>query len=80
LAARLASNPDDSQARYELVALAVVNDDYETALENLLELVRRDRAFGENTGRNGMLAVFDVLNGPKDLEERWCARMFRNLH
>ena len=80
LAARLAANPGDSQTRYEFAALAVVNDDYETALEHLLELVRRDRTFGEDAGRRGMLALFDVLKKRKDLVERYRARMFRILH
>ena len=66
LATRLAADPGDSQIRYEFAALAVVNDDYETALENLLELVRRDRTFGEDAGRRGMLALFDVLKNRTD--------------
>ena len=80
LATRLAADPGDSQIRYEFAALAVVNDDYETALENLLELVRRDRTFGEDAGRRGMLALFDVLKNRTDLVERYRARMFSILH
>lgn len=80
LVVRLASDPGDSQARYELAALAVVNNDYETALENLLELVRRDRGFREDAARKGMLALFDVLGGRKELVERYRARMFSILH
>jgi putative thioredoxin len=80
LETRLASNPGYSRSRYELAAVAVVHDDYEAALENLLELTRRDRAFGEDAGRKGMLALFDVLKSHQDLVERYRARMFRILH
>lgn len=80
LETRLASNPGDSQSRYELAAVAVVRDDYEAAMENLLELIRRDRAFGEDAARKGMLALFEVLKSHKDLVENYRARLFNILH
>jgi putative thioredoxin len=48
-------------------------------LDLLLELVRRDRAYGEDAGRRGMVAVFDLLGGG-DLVSRYRARMMTTLY
>ena len=80
LTARLASEPGDSQARYELAALAVVNDDYPTALENLVELMRRDRDFRQDAGRKGILAIFALLGDDKELVKRYRAQVSSILH
>lgn len=53
----------------------MVKDDYETVLENLLELVRRDWTFGDDAGRRGMLAFFDVLKDRRNLAERYRAHV-----
>lgn len=76
---RLAADPKDSEARYQLAAHRVAHGDYEAALELLLELVRRDRAYGEDAGRKGMVAVFDLLGGG-DLVNRYRARMMTALY
>lgn len=76
---RLTADPKDSEARYQLAAHRVAQGDYEAALELLLELVRRDRAYGEDAGRKGMVAVFDLLGGG-DLVNRYRARMMTALY
>ena len=63
-----------------MAALALVNDDYEAALEHLLELMRRDRAYGEDAGRKGLLAIFGLLGNEGELVERYRARLFTALH
>ncbi len=78
--ARLTDNPDDSEARYALAAHCVVNSDYETALDELLELLRRDRAFGDDAARKGLLKVFDLLGGRGELVSKYRARMSATLH
>ena len=80
LAARLEADPGDSEARYTLAALALVNDDYEVALEHLLELMQWDRAYGEDAGRKGILAIFGLLGNQGELVERYRARLFNALH
>lgn len=77
---RLAANPRDGAARYQLAAHRVIQGDYETALALLLELVRRDRAYGEDAGRKGMVAVFDLLGGSGDLVTRYRTRMMTALY
>lgn len=77
---RLAADPKDSEARYQLAAHRVLAGDYESALELLLELLRRDRAYGEDAGRKGMVAVFDLLGGSGELVNRYRARMMTALY
>jgi putative thioredoxin len=79
LAARVAADPTDSLARYQQAAYQVLRGEYEAALENLLTLMKRDRAFQEDAGRKGMLAIFDLL-GAGDLVARYRAKMMNALY
>lgn len=76
----LAANPKDSQARHRLAARLVLAGDFEGALEQLLELVRRDRAYGDDAGRKGMLQIFDLLGGQGELVNRYRRLMFTAMH
>jgi putative thioredoxin len=80
LQARLAANPGDSEARYQLAAHCIARSDFEAALGLLFELMRRDRAYGDDAGRKGMLLIFDLLGGTGDLVSRWRGRMFTAMH
>jgi putative thioredoxin len=80
LSARLDADPRDSESRYQLAAHRVLRGDYEGALAHLLELMKRDRAYGEDAGRKGMLAVFDLLGGGNDLVARYRAKMMNALY
>lgn len=79
LTARLSDDPSDSLARYQLAAHQVLRGDYASALENLLTLMTRDRAFQDDAGRKGMLAVFDLLGGG-DLVAGYRAKMMNALY
>ncbi len=66
LEARLAADPDDHEARFQLALRKVVGKDYDTAMELLLELMQKDRSFGDDAGRNTLLKVFELLgNDPR---------------
>ena len=80
LRARLESDPNDSETRYQLAAQRVAAGDYEAALGLLLELMKRDRAYGDDAGRKGMLAVYDLLGGAGDLVTQYRARMMNALY
>jgi putative thioredoxin len=80
LESRLAADPRDSEARYQLAAHRVMAGDYASALDLLLDLLRRDRAYGEDAGRKGMVAIFDLLGGAGDLVSRYRARMMNALY
>jgi len=61
LESRLAANADDNEARFQLALRKVVAQDYDAAMELLLELMKKDRGFGDDAGRNTLLKVFGLL-------------------
>jgi len=63
LTARVAANENDLQARLKLANLLVAAGQYEAGMDQLLEIVRRDRGFGDDIGRKTLLSVFDLLGG-----------------
>ena len=79
LAAKLEADPDDLEARYQLALRKVVEQDYDAAMELLLELMQKDRSFGDDAARNGLLKVFELLgNDPRVGQYR--RRMASLLH
>lgn len=79
LAAQLEANPNDSAARYQLAAHQVLAGDHEAALEHLLTLLKRDRQYGDDAARKGMVAIFDLLGGG-ELVSRYRAKMLSSLY
>ncbi len=61
LRTRIAADPADLDARLQLANALAVARDYRPAFEQLLEIVRRDRAWNEQAGRKTMLTLFTVL-------------------
>ena len=62
--ARLAADPDDHQARYDLAMALIGKGDSAGAIEALLELFRRDREWNEAAARTQLFKLFDSL-GPQ---------------
>ncbi|MDA8128316.1 MAG: co-chaperone YbbN [Betaproteobacteria bacterium] len=63
LSARVAANENDLDARLKLANLLVAAGQYEAGMDQLLEIVRRDRAFEDDIGRKTLLSVFNLLGG-----------------
>lgn len=64
---KIAANENDLDARLELANLLLAQQDYEPALQQLIEIVGRDRQFGDDIGRKTMLSVFGLLGGDNPL-------------
>lgn len=65
LEAKIAADPTDHQSRFDLaVGLAAAGFSRE-ALDHLLEIVRRDRAWNEDGARKELVKLFEAW-GPKD--------------
>lgn len=71
LQARLQADENDVEARLQLANLYVAREQYDPALEQLLEIVKRDRAFQEDIGRKTMLQVFNLLGGEGELVSKY---------
>lgn len=76
---RLATQPNASEVRYQLAVLQVVAGNYQEALENLLILLRKDRSYGEDAARKGILLVFELLGGTGELVSRYRAKLTNAL-
>ncbi|HTY04021.1 MAG TPA: tetratricopeptide repeat protein [Rhodocyclaceae bacterium] len=61
LKAKVAENADDLDTRLQYANALAVGQDYRAALEQLLDIVRRDRAWHDEAGRKGMLRLFTLL-------------------
>jgi putative thioredoxin len=77
---RMRANPDDLETRLRLAKLYAAQERYEPALEQLLEITRRDRSFGDDAGRKTMLAIFDLLQGQGELVNRYRRLLASALH
>jgi putative thioredoxin len=75
LEARIAADPADLQARLELAQHCIAHKAWEPALEQLLEIVSRDRTFCDDVGRKTMLQVFDLASGQPQLVSAWRRRL-----
>lgn len=62
---KLAANPADHEARFDLAVALAARGRNEEALTHLLELVRRDRNWNEQAARKQLVQLFDAW-GPKD--------------
>ena len=65
LTAKLAANPADHQARFDLAVALAARGEKGASLEHLLDLVRRDRNWNEQAARKQLVQLFDAW-GPKD--------------
>jgi putative thioredoxin len=76
---RIAVNPNDLQARLDLAELHIARRAFTPALENLLEIVRRDRKFRNDIARLKMLMVFELAAEQPELIGEYRAKLSRIL-
>ncbi len=80
LARRIAADPADLRARLDLAEVHIAGRDFASALEQLLEIVRRDRAFEDDAGRRKMLAVFEMAAADPALVADYRRRLSSTLY
>lgn len=67
LKSRLAQNPEDDEAAYQLSVQQLARQQYEAALEGLLKLFQRNRSYDNGLPQKAMLQVFELLGGDHPL-------------
>ncbi|MDB5694101.1 MAG: tetratricopeptide repeat protein [Alphaproteobacteria bacterium] len=72
---RIAADPDDHEARYELAGALMAAGDRDAAADQLLESIGRDRAWNEGAARKRLLQFMEVVG----LEDPWSAAQRRRL-
>lgn len=63
LRARIAANPGDMDARLKLANLLIASARYAEGMDELLEMIHRDKTWNEEAARKTMLSVFNLLGG-----------------
>ena len=80
LEARVAADPADLAARFELANLLALAQEYQPAMKHLLEIVRRDRSFREDVARKTLVNLFSVLGSDNDLVRKYRAELATELN
>ena len=75
LEARIAANPDDHEAHFELSAARMANGDRDGAADALLASIALDRSWEDGKARNQLLQLFEVVG----LEDPWVSNQRRRL-
>ncbi|MEX2318950.1 MAG: tetratricopeptide repeat protein, partial [Bauldia sp.] len=63
--ARIAADPKDWQARFDLALLQNAKGDREAAIDGLLEIVSRNRSWEDEKARKQLVQLFEAW-GPAD--------------
>lgn len=80
LVQRIAQDANDLEARYMRAAQCLVADDMDSAMAELLEIVRRDRGFRQDVGRRGLVSLFDLLGSAHPLTAQYRPLLVNALH
>jgi putative thioredoxin len=75
LEARLAADPDDHAARFELANGHMANGNRDAAADALLDIVQRDRTWNEGAARTQLLTILEAVG----LEDPWAGQQRRRL-
>jgi putative thioredoxin len=75
LEARVAANPDDHEARFELASAKMASGQRDEAADALLEIIRRDREWNEGAARKRFLQLLEA----QGLEDPWSGAQRRRL-
>lgn len=76
----IAAEPGKTVARYQLSAIRLLQNDFAGAMEQLLEIVRRDRDFREDAGRKGLIAIFNMLGNENEMVTSYRSLLTEALH
>lgn len=80
LKSRIAQNPADSEAAYQLAIQQLARQQYEPALASLLHLFIHDRAYAEGAAHRTLLQVFDLLGNEHPLVGNYRRKLYQALY
>ncbi|HET9701145.1 MAG TPA: co-chaperone YbbN [Burkholderiales bacterium] len=76
----VAADPGDLESRLKLARLHASRQEYASAFDQLLEIVHRDRKFGDDSGRRTMLSLFEMLGPDHELVREYRRRLASALY
>jgi len=65
LDAKIAANKRDFQARFDKARLLLAQQQWTAAMDELLEILMRDKAWNEDLARKTYIAILDIIEPPK---------------
>ena len=78
--ARAAEDPDRAVSRLDYGCALAVAGDFENALAEFLEVVRRDRKLEDDGGRKAMVAIFGILGDSAPLTREYRTLLSREIY
>jgi putative thioredoxin len=72
---KVAADPDDLQARYDLAGARMAAGDRDAAADELLAIIERDREWNDNAARKRLLQLLEA----QGLEDEWARAQRRRL-
>lgn len=80
LKAKVAANPDDLETRYALAQLLAGARRYREAMDQLLEIVRRDKQWRDGAGRRQLLHLFTLAEAEPELVSEYRRKLATLLY
>ena len=77
---RLEADPGDKDALYLSAMRALEAGDHDTAIDRLLQLLMRDRNYGDDIARRTLLQIFDMLGDEDERVQQGRRRLAMALH
>ncbi len=80
LKAKVAANPGDHEGRFALASVYAGSKRYREALDELLEIVRRDKKWKDGEARRQILAIFNLAENQPELVSEYRRKLAGALH
>lgn len=80
LRAAIERDPNDLKARDQLSAVLYARNDIEGAMEQLLEIVKRDRTWEDDSGRMQLIRMFDALGSSNPIVQKYRRQLAVSLY
>jgi putative thioredoxin len=80
LAAAVAADANDLEARLKLANVLIASNRVAEGMDQLLEIVQRDRTFRDDIGRKTLLDVFNLLGGQGELVSEYRRKLASALN
>ena len=77
---RLEPDENDLDALYETAVCEATAENYESALEYCMTILRTDRTFREDVGRKTMITIMTAMGKGSELAQTYRRRMFAFMH